>query len=435
MPTAQAGEGFDLHAMRQPVAWVRCSINGALSVRAGHFLGQATAILKSIWRRLPIRFRRSAFRAAINVLAPALPMPVPASLEPGAPRIVAGFLTSPSGLGQSARLAIKAFSGAGHDTYGVDLSYAFNEPSTGIKDSFRDGRRLTGPGQVLINVNAPFMKYTLQLLGRRLLQDKHVTGYWAWELERAPDEWRNGLACVHRVAVPSRFVAGAVEALGWRGDIIVAPHPVALEGAPPLPPRPADQPFTIVSSFNVASGFVRKNPVALVEAFKLAFPNNAPARLRVLATNTEHYPEGKAALLAAVGGDPRIELCMQSLSREEYWRWYGAPDLFASLHRAEGFGLGIAESMCRGVAVLATDWSANSEFVDAESGFPVNYTLTPVSDPQLRYEAPGSLWAEPDIGHAAELMRRAAEDSDLRVRLATIGKQRALARFSSFPLA
>ncbi len=53
---------------------------------------------------------------------------------------------------------------------------------------------------------------------------------------------------------------------------------------------------------------------------------------------------------------------------------------------------------------------------------------------------PGQLWAEPDIGHAAELMRRLCRDPTLRDRIgraaaATVGKRYSHERVSSAMLA
>ena len=37
-------------------------------------------------------------------------------------------------------------------------------------------------------------------------------------------------------------------------------------------------------------------------------------------------------------------------------------DVYVSLHRAEGFGLGMAEAMKMGKAVIATNYSGNTDF-------------------------------------------------------------------------
>ena len=69
-----------------------------------------------------------------------------------------------------------------------------------------------------------------------------------------------------------------------------------------------------------------------------------------------------------------------------------------SLHRSEGFGLVPAEAMLLGRAVVATGWSGNMDFMDADSAALVGYRLVPARDPRGVFEAPGADWAEPDLG-------------------------------------
>ena len=54
-------------------------------------------------------------------------------------------------------------------------------------------------------------------------------------------------------------------------------------------------------------------------------------------------------------------------------------DAYASLHRAEGFGLTIADAMALGKPVVATGYSGNLEFMTDANGYLVPSTL--VSDP------------------------------------------------------
>jgi len=88
-------------------------------------------------------------------------------------------------------------------------------------------------------------------------------------------------------------------------------------------------------------------------------------------------------------------------------------DALVSLHRSEGFGLGPAEAMFLGKPVIATNWSGNTEFMRQDNSLPVNYRLVTIVKDIGVYRA-GQTWAEPDIGHAATLMRRIVEDGALR---------------------
>jgi glycosyltransferase involved in cell wall biosynthesis len=396
----------------------------------------ANAILRAVWRRLPVDFRRGLAHGALSLMAPKL---APAQQPPAsAPVVVVGFLSSPSGLGQAARLAMRAFTAQGRKVYGVDLSHNFLEMSDRVSFEYCDGRGVRGPADVLINVNAPYMKYVFHLLGGAFLRDKYVTAYWAWELPRAPENWREGFERAHRIATPSAFVAEALRPLNDEAEIVVAMHPVALEERPALAARTAPvseaAPFTIATSFNVASGFERKNPLALIEAFRLAARGRRDWRLRLLASGADHYPDGADALRQAVRDDPTIEITFDAFDRAGYWVWLGRPDLFASLHRAEGFGLGLAEAMVSGIPVLATHWSGSAEYMTEENSLPVRCRLVPVADPQRKYEQPEEQWADADINHAAELMMRAFDDPAWLAERAAQGQRDALARFSVFPL-
>lgn len=396
----------------------------------------AGPLVRAVWRRLPVNLRRTLAQAALTRFAPPLPASQPVAAD--APHVVVGFLSSPSGLGQAARLAMRAFEAQGKQVYGVDLGAHFFESGDCVRFAYRDGRALSGSARVLVNINAPYMAYVFQLLGHAFLQHKHITAYWAWELEKAPEAWRAGLARAHAIATPSQFVADAIGALGNGPPIVVAPHPVALEDIPNIPSRSTpisvEAPFTIAFACNIASGFARKNPLALVAAFRAAFGGRPDARLRILATGGAHYPEGLTQLRTAIGDDPTIEFSTEARDRAGYWRWLGRPDLYASLHRAEGFGLGLAEAMCAGVPTLATDWSANAEYMHKNNALMVQFSLVPVEDPQVKYAAGEGRWAEPDVAHAAAQMRRAADDPELLQRLAATARLEARARFSNFQI-
>lgn len=391
------------------------------------------ALARAVWRRLPVWFRRPLARR-LTRYGPPLPVAAPAARGSDAPVIVVGFLTSPSGLGQASRLALRQLERSGQKVFGVDLSQNFMEKAGAVAFAFRDGRTVHGPGRVLVNINAPHMAYVFRILGADFLRQKHITGYWAWELPAAPESWREGFARVHDLAAPSAFVADAIRALGGAPSIRVAPHPVCAEDLPQLTRRVSlisrDNPFRIVSALNAASGFERKNPLALIAAFKTAFGDRDDVRLCILASNAEDYPPARDQLQAARGGDKRIELTLSTLDRANYWRWYGSPDLYASLHRAEGFGLPLAESMAMGVPVLATAWSANVEYMNEQNALPVAFKLVPITDPQRKYE--GAAWAQADVGHAAALLQRAVDDPVWLSQVAHLGRADARERFSQF---
>jgi glycosyltransferase involved in cell wall biosynthesis len=98
-------------------------------------------------------------------------------------------------------------------------------------------------------------------------------------------------------------------------------------------------------------------------------------------------------------------------------------DIVISLHRAEGFGLVPAQAMLRGVPVVATAFSGNMDYMDSVSAALVDFCLVPVQDSAQIYEPmKGAVWAEPDVAHAADHLRRLGDDAAARRALGAAGR-------------
>lgn len=109
---------------------------------------------------------------------------------------------------------------------------------------------------------------------------------------------------------------------------------------------------------------------------------------------------------------PNIGVRWGPLSRADLFQWWGRPDAYALLHRAEGFGSPLAEVMAAGIPAVATGWSGNMDFMTEENSFPVRFHLREVADLQRKYASTEGQWAEPDVEHAAELFQALAARPD-----------------------
>ena len=86
-------------------------------------------------------------------------------------------------------------------------------------------------------------------------------------------------------------------------------------------------------------------------------------------------------------------------------------DAYVSLHRSEGFGLTLGEAMALGKPVIGTGFGGNTDFMTHANAWLVDYEETLVGPEGENYPAHGT-WAEPDVDHAAELMRRVWEERE-----------------------
>jgi glycosyltransferase involved in cell wall biosynthesis len=172
-----------------------------------------------------------------------------------------------------------------------------------------------------------------------------------------------------------------------------------------------------LASFDFHSSVHRKNPLGAIAAFAQAFPRGEEdVQLVVKSSNGTYYPGQLAELVEAADGDPRILIRDQVLDASHMRSLQRCCDAYVSLHRAEGFGLGLAECMAMGKPVVATAWSGNLDFMGARNSCLVDAVLVPVQ-PHEYPNAVGARWAEPDLAQAAAWMRRLASEPDLAARI------------------
>ncbi|MBI1683284.1 glycosyltransferase family 4 protein [Caulobacter hibisci] len=384
--------------------------------------------LLGCWRRLPQAVRRKAHLSAHWLSRRSIPLRVALNWKRGAaggaPVSVVGLLRSTSGIGQGARLFLGALGPlAGRP---VDVTRRL-----GVKDNFDWLPPEQPPAEaatVLTHLNPPELLRWLQAGGAAQLRGRRHIGYWAWELMVAPPQWREAFAYVDEVWAPSRFTADAIAAIAPADvPVRVVGHPVfVMPCAAPDRARfglPEDR-VLIFMALDLRSTIARKNPLDGARAF-FAAASEAPGQACLVckASNLDADGEAAAALRAELQGRPDVVLIEEALDAEGMSALLASIDIVLSLHRAEGFGLVLAEAMWLGKCVVATAWSGNMDFMDEESSVLVPYRLEAVSDAQGMYRR--SEWAAPDVSVAAVRLKELISRADLRDSLAARGRRRA----------
>lgn len=373
--------------------------------------------LHRAWQLIPPRSRRSFLFFCANAFAPrAQGLPIPAA----GPIQVAGFFRTASGLGESARLCHRALSSLGYQTEPIDLSGTFLMQGVDLPAERMANRGCPGDGVLIVHAAGSTMGLTLLTIGRRNTRNKRIIGYLAWELPDLPPIWRKGLQFLDELWVPSRFVAEAV--VPHTDKLVrIVPHPVAV---PRIPSREhlvfhrPENTFVVLTAFNMASGFRRKNPLAAVRAFKAAFGASRDCLLVLKIEYPDSSPQEMSVLIDEIGGSENIVTLHRTLSSDEMAGLIAESDVVLSLHRSEGFGLILAEAMLLRKPVIATGWSGNIDFMSARNSMLVAYDLVPTVDPSGGYDFPDQEWAEPSVESAAEALRALKDDPELRMSLA-----------------
>lgn len=319
---------------------------------------------------------------------------------------VIGWATAPTGVGEACRGTLAALDHAGIPCALWTLDGRADGAPGAADEAVSQGLPYE---PLLFHVNADMMEIVQSRLPGSLLLGRHRIGYWFWELSCFPLCFAPAFQCVDEVWAPTRFCLEAYRSISpvevrWMPPC-VRPTEAAPADRAALGVKPEE--FLFLFCFDVLSVPERKNPHGLIAAFaEAARGAGRPVRLLLKVNHAEAQPEYVADLRRRARGLP-VTLLVGTLRREELNGLTAACDAYVSLHRSEGLGLPLIEAMYLGKPVIATGYGGVTDFLDDGTGFVVRHRLTAIERPEGPYPA-GAVWAEPDVEHAAALMRALA---------------------------
>ena len=315
---------------------------------------------------------------------------------------IAGYINGEFGIGEGVRANIRAAEAAG-----IPFSINnFTRSPHRKQDTTYQNFSQDNPHPVnLIQVNADEVATFIKHTDSSYFENKYNIGFWAWELPTFPPEWQPAFNRFHEIWTYSNHCAEAISAVSPIPVIKIMPSislaQSTLERAALNLPKDK---FIFLFIFDFSSRIERKNPLAVIQAFKQAFGEDDGVLLIVKSSNSKNFPEAQASLNSAIVNHSNIKHLDGYLSKEKLNGLLYNCNCYVSLHRCEGFGLTMAEAMFYGKPVIATGYSSNTEFMNVGNSFCVKYKLIPIEQDCGPYKK-GNVWAAADVEHAANFMR------------------------------
>lgn len=338
---------------------------------------------------------------------------------------VFGYINGEFGLGEAVRLLIKAMQS-------VDIPVAVIDYDVATHHRHEDTTFQN------FSSEAPYL-FNLVLLGpteaRKVLThyedatfflDKFTIYFLNWESEFFPDEYVKNINFYDQVWVPasyckeiiSQYVNCPVELVHYPIEI-----PIDSEIDPEVEEFYTANTFNFLFMFDYNSSLERKNTLNLIRAFGKAFgKNDTTVNLTIKTSRSTNYPKEKQLLENEIQGFQNIKIVEKIYQKDTLHKIISRCDSYVSLHRSEGFGLTMAEAMFFSKPVIATGYSGNLEFMNADNSFLVDYSMTKVDSDVFNYGR-NTIWSNPNIDHAAELLRLVRDNSSEVQEIAKKGNQ------------
>jgi len=261
---------------------------------------------------------------------------------------------------------------------------------------------------------------------------RHVIGAWFWELPALQAPFAEQFLHLDEVWVGSPFIARTFRQYTDL-PITVVPMPIS-----PLPDETLsradfgipERSVVYFYDFDANSHPARKNPLGLVAAFRKAFPagdrdragNGAVLVIKARNLGLAHHSEFASVFRQAVENVGGI-LIAEDLDRRSMDSLLAHSDVYVSMHRAEGLGIGMLEAMHLGKPVISPAYPQKWIFPASSVGLATPSPLRRISEEDVRLSPASKLvytremcWTEPSADRTIELMRLLFDEPDIRRR-------------------
>ena len=364
---------------------------------------------KLIPQKLLLKRALILYRHRVNtVLKKRVIKPYNPSLFPEGVNLIGPFKAQ-IGLGQSCRLLANAIKESSFDyTFeNFDLIGTVQNGDSTFDDEFV---KETPYGINIIHMEPTELMLRCVEFDENLWNERYNIAFWLWELEEFPNEWTPAINLVDEIWTPSEFASESVRKVTDK-PVVTIPYNVTAETEAKYDRKyfnlPEDK-FLFLVMFDANSTMMRKNPLGAIEAYKKAFSPDDDSVGIVIKTNNakEKKLEPVKQLLE---GYKNVYFITDILEKKAVNSLIADVDVFVSLHRAEGFGLVMAEAMLNGTVCIATNWSSNTEFMNKDVACMVDYSFITLEKDMSPYRK-GAKWADANTDEAAGYMKRLSTD-------------------------
>lgn len=320
-----------------------------------------------------------------------------------------GSIRAETGLGQSCRLVANAIF---HSSYPITI-YPYRQVGNLRQTDTSWDAFLSEECRYsinLIHINPHEFGIAWLQMDRSIWDGRYNIGFWLWELEEFPEEWLPCFQAMDEIWTPSEFTSNSIRK---KTDLPVYTMPYGIEAETEQGWSRADfglpeEKFLFLMMYDPNSITERKNPIGVIRAFQKAFSKERSDVGLVIKVNLPDKQEFER-LNHVLDGYQNVYWITKSFEKKQVNSLIASVDAVVSLHRAEGFGLVLAEAMLLGTPTIATNWSSNTEFMNETIACMVDYSLVELKEAIGPFQK-GQHWADADLEQAAGYMQKLVED-------------------------
>lgn len=244
-------------------------------------------------------------------------------------------------------------------------------------------------------------------------------GYIAWETSALPAHWVPLCNSLDEVWVPCSWNSEVCRRSGITVPVKKIEHTINPDQFNNVQDMELGLPKDKFLFYSIFQWTARKNPIGLISAFFSEFSKKENVALVLKTYHRDNSPEDKSWVereilnirnAMFVDDHGPVMLMHRMLSRQEILALHKIGNCYVSPHRAEGWGVPLFEAMSMGKPTIGTGFGGNTEFMNNENSYLLDYQITPVIGMPWKLYNGKDTWAEPNIGQLKQYMRKVYTD-------------------------
>lgn len=327
-----------------------------------------------------------------------------------------GLHNSNTGLGANLKMISKAFKEIGieHDIFDISTKKKYHM-------HVNNSRKLKNSCNIFV-INADMIP--AQIFNVNHTKGTVNIGFLLWELEDIPDTHKLALDFLDVIWVPTEFLKSIYEKYTNKPVLCVGKHISLIS---PTKAYIRDKKFRFYMNFDFHSNIERKNPLAAVKAFKIAFKKDDSVEFilkttDILRDHPGNHKQQWERIIKEISGDERFIVKAGKIPFQELVNQINNIECIISPHRSEGFGYLPAHGFVLGKPVILTDYSGTSDFCKKESAYLVSWSKKQLDEGDFGESVKKGFWADINIDDMAEKMLEVYQNYPAAIQKAKIGQ-------------
>lgn len=315
-----------------------------------------------------------------------------------------------SGYGQGARNWIRGLHAAGVPMWIKPVSFERDRPDLG-----EEGQVLEALSRTERPYDVNFVRLSPEVAQEFIDPNSVNICSCAWETSQLDKYWVECCNKFDAIFVESSWLVDVFKSSGVNVPVYCVPNSIDSSLYTPKTQPSDKKPFVF---YSIQQWTERKNGLGLLKAYYNAFTSDDDVQLvlktymtRVEAGIDQHdkIKSDIEELKKSLNFDrdfPPVYLVTEKLTTEGLRKMHEDCDCYVLLDRGEGLGLPFMEAASAANPIIATDFGGSRQFLNENNSYCVSYQPTFVFNMQWSpYYRGNQLWAEPNLPHAASLMR------------------------------